>query len=155
MLGSSKRCGWAVHTGSQEQSLRGAQGKGSACYRRICGTLITRGADGEVTWAMSTVPAGCFQTKSISAFILSDLFSLSFFLIKCCVSSVMSNSVTPWTVAHQAPLSMEFSRQEYWSGLLFPSPGDLPNPGITPASLVFRRWCKFSLWHLHIFKYWL
>ena len=38
-------------------------------------------------------------------------------------------------VAHQASLSMEFSRQEYWSGLPFPSPGDLPNPRITPASL--------------------
>ena len=37
---------------------------------------------------------------------------------------------TPWTVAHQAPLSMGFSRQEYWSGLPFPSPGDLPNPGL-------------------------
>ena len=41
---------------------------------------------------------------------------------------------TPWTVAHQAPLSMEFSRQEYWSGLPFPSPRDLPNPGIEPMS---------------------
>ena len=41
----------------------------------------------------------------------------------------------PWTVAHQAPLSMEFSRQEYWSGLPFPSPGDLPNPEIEPVSL--------------------
>jgi len=41
----------------------------------------------------------------------------------------------PWTVAHQAPLSMEFSRQEYWSGLPFPSPGDLPNPGIEPRFL--------------------
>ena len=40
-----------------------------------------------------------------------------------------------WTVAHQAPLSMEFSRQEYCSGLPFPSPGDLPDPGIEPASL--------------------
>ena len=40
----------------------------------------------------------------------------------------------PWTVAYQAPLSMEFSRQEYWSGLPFPSPGDLPNPGIEPRS---------------------
>ena len=38
--------------------------------------------------------------------------------------------VTPWTVAYQAPLSMRFSRQEYWSGLLFPSPGHLSNPGI-------------------------
>ena len=41
---------------------------------------------------------------------------------------------TPWTVAHQAPPSMGFSRQEYWSGLPFPSPGDLPNPGIEPRS---------------------
>ena len=41
---------------------------------------------------------------------------------------------TPWTVAHQAPLSMGFSRQEYCSGLLFPSPGDLPDPGIKPGS---------------------
>ena len=40
-----------------------------------------------------------------------------------------------WTITHQAPLSMGFSRQEYWSGLLCPSPGDLPNPGIEPASL--------------------
>ena len=47
--------------------------------------------------------------------------------------SVVSDSATPWTVAHQAPLSMEFSRQEYWSGL-FPSPGDLPNPGVEPRS---------------------
>ena len=41
---------------------------------------------------------------------------------------------TTWTVALQAPLSMEFSRQEYWSGLPFPSPKDLPNPGIKPRS---------------------
>ena len=41
---------------------------------------------------------------------------------------------TPRTVAHQAPQSMEFSRQDYWSGLPFPSPGDLPNPGIKPGS---------------------
>ena len=48
--------------------------------------------------------------------------------------SVMSNSATPWTAAYWSPLSMEFSRQEYWSGLPFPSPGDLPNPGIKPGS---------------------
>ena len=48
--------------------------------------------------------------------------------------SVLSNSVTPWTVAHQAPLSMRFSRQEYQNGLPFPSPGDLLHPRIKPAS---------------------
>ena len=42
--------------------------------------------------------------------------------------------VTPWTVVRQAPLSMGFSKQEYWSGLPFPSPGDLPDPGIKPRS---------------------
>ena len=48
----------------------------------------------------------------------------------------MSDSfVTPCTVAHQAPLSMEFPWQEHWSGVPFPSPGDLPNPGIEPKSL--------------------
>ena len=41
---------------------------------------------------------------------------------------------TPWTVAHQAPPSVGFSKQEYWSGLLFPAPGDLPDPGIEPGS---------------------
>ena len=54
-----------------------------------------------------------------------------------CVLSHFSHvqlCVTPWTVDHQASLSMEFSRQEYWSGLPFPSPGDLSDPGIKPVS---------------------
>ena len=45
---------------------------------------------------------------------------------------------TPWTVAHQAPPSMEVSRQEYWSGLPFPSPGDFPDPGIEPGSTALQ-----------------
>ena len=48
--------------------------------------------------------------------------------------SVTSDSETPWTVPCQAPLSMEFPRQEYWSGFPSPSPGDLPDPGIKPGS---------------------
>ena len=56
------------------------------------------------------------------------------FMIDVCMSTLRHSShvlliVTPWTVACQSPLSMEFSRQEYWSGLPFPSPGDLPDPG--------------------------
>ena len=55
--------------------------------------------------------------------------------IHSCVScSCVRFFVTPWTAVCQAPLSMEFLRQEYWSGLPFPSPGDLPNPGIEAAS---------------------
>ena len=46
--------------------------------------------------------------------------------------------MTPWTVAHQAPLSVGFSRQEYWSRLPFPSPRDLPDPGIKPESPAFQ-----------------
>ena len=56
--------------------------------------------------------------------------------MRACVLNCVQLFVTPWTVAHQARLSMEFSRQEYWSGLPFPMPGDLPDPGIEPVSLV-------------------
>ena len=55
--------------------------------------------------------------------------------------------VTSWTVAHQAPPSMEFSRQEYWSGLLFPSPGDLPDTGIEPRSPVLQADTLLELPH--------
>ena len=55
-----------------------------------------------------------------------------------CSRSVVSDSVTPWTVAYQAPLSMGFSRQEYWSRLPFPSPGDLANSGIKPGAPALR-----------------
>ena len=63
----------------------------------------------------------------------------------------MSNSfVTPWTVVHQAPLIMGFPRQEYWSGLPFPSPGDIPDPGIEPeppalASSFLGKKCDFMI----------
>ena len=61
--------------------------------------------------------------------------------VRTCVVVVVVQSLshvrlfsTPWTVACQVPLSMGFSRQEYWGGLPFPSPGDHPNPGIEPVS---------------------
>ena len=50
----------------------------------------------------------------------------------------MSDSATPWTVAYQVPPSMGFSRQEHWSGLPFPSPGDLPDPGMKAGSLALQ-----------------
>ena len=59
----------------------------------------------------------------------------------CCVWSQLLSCVqlfaTPWTVVCYAPLSMEFSRQEYWSEWPFPTPEDIPNPGIEPTSLEF------------------
>ena len=59
---------------------------------------------------------------------------LVFFLLLFDHSVVSDSSVTPWTAAHQAPLSMGFPRHEYWSGLPFPSPGDLPDPGTDSES---------------------
>ena len=53
-------------------------------------------------------------------------------------------SATPWTVAFQVPPSMEFSRQDYWSGLPYPPPGDLPDPGIEPGLLHYKQ----MLYHL-------
>ena len=63
--------------------------------------------------------------------------------------------VTPWTVAYWAPLSMGFSRQEYWSGLPFPSPGKLPNPETEPVSLalVGRFFSTSASWEVHIFAW--
>ena len=68
--------------------------------------------------------------------------------------------VSPWTIAHQAPLSMRLSRQEYWSGLPGPAPGDLPDPGTKPTSLASlvspalagRRFTTGASWEAHIIK---
>ena len=73
--------------------------------------------------------------KCLNKLIVSGKQNLTEGLIMLFNCSVMSDSfVTPWTVACQAPLSMGFSRQESWSGLPFPSPGDLLDPGIEPMS---------------------
>ena len=63
-----------------------------------------------------------------------------------CVFSRIQLFATPGAVAHQAPLSTGLFRQEYWSGLPFPSPGDLPNPGLKPESLASLAWQEDSLW---------
>ena len=57
-----------------------------------------------------------------------------------CTQVMSSSFATPWTIANQAPLSMKFSRQEDCSRLPFPSPGDLPDPGVEPVSLVLPAW---------------
>ena len=68
-----------------------------------------------------------YGVRKCSNFILLRIFGGDLFTKSC------PTLVIPWTVAHQAPLSMRFSRQEYWSGLSFPSPGDLPNQWIEPG----------------------
>ena len=73
----------------------------------------------------------CFYLESFTLYI-----NLLCQIMKVKVKSLsrVPEFAIPWTVVYQAPLSMGFSRQEYWSGLPFPSPGDLPDPGITPRS---------------------
>ena len=83
----------------------------------------------KITWMVE--PGRLLSMGSQISWSLTNL--VSFFMR---VYSVMSDSVTPGTVTHQTPLSMGFPRQEYWSGLPFPPPGDLPDPGIRLASLV-------------------
>ena len=70
-----------------------------------------------------------FHFRCAKYYLSTTCFSL---LLVCVSRSIQSDSGSPWTVAWQAPLSMEFSRQESWKGLPFPSPGDLPDPGIEP-----------------------
>ena len=69
----------------------------------------------------------------------SNSAKLAFIIVYMCalVLSFIQLFATPWTVAHQAPLSLGFSRQEYWNGLPFPPPGNLPNPGIESTSLTY------------------
>ena len=82
--------------------------------------------------------------------------------IQACVLSCLTCVqlfVTLWTEAHQAPLSMGSSRQEYWRGRLCPPPGDLPNPGIKPTSLMFpalvsRFFTASATWEAHIMMQW-
>ena len=76
-------------------------------------------------------PRGCSGRHTV-------LYQIDSWMIDFCCCCLVTKScltlVTPWTVANQAPLSIQFPRQEYWSGLPFPSPGDLPDPGGKPAS---------------------
>ena len=71
-------------------------------------------------------------------------FWLDYDAMHACMDAQLLSHVqlfaTPWTIAHQAHLSMEFSRQEYWSGLPFLPPGDCPNPGIRPVSPALAGW---------------
>ena len=67
--------------------------------------------------------------KSFNTYLFHHIMQIA--LCTCVTHSVVSDSVTPWTVAHLVALSMEFTRQEYWSGLPLPSPEDLPDPGST------------------------
>ena len=91
--------------------------------------------DLEIQGIQESSPAPQFESINSSAFSL--LYGLTLTSVQPGELKSLSRVrllATPWTVAYQSPPSMGFSRQEYWSGLPFPSPGGLPNPGIEPGS---------------------
>ena len=107
--------------------------------------------------AGGTIP-GCLWGKRKNH---ADMGSLSEKKSECPLLTHVQLFLTPWTIAHQAPLSRGFSRQEYWSGLLFPSPGDLPDPGIKPGSPILQadsspsepsRWTSRLSWYKDVAK---
>ena len=105
----------------------------SLLYASFCTPRPNLAVTPDISWLRTFA----FQSPMIK----TDIFFLVLFLgdlvgLLMCVwsRSVVSDSATLWTVAHQAPLSMGFSRQEYWSGVPFLSPGDLSDPGIEPRS---------------------
>ena len=77
--------------------------------------------------------------QKMNIIVVTNLWALN-----ACVLSCVWLFATTWTVAHKAPLSMEFSRQEYWSGLPFPSPGNLSDPGIKPESPTLPAYWRLS-----------
>ena len=87
-------------------------------------------------WKLANIVNQCF---SLTMQVVKHLPAYLYVCLHACMLShfgCVHLFVTPWTVAHQAPLSMGFSRQEYWSGLPCPPPGDLLDPGIEPGSLI-------------------
>ena len=108
-------------------------------------TLYTPGNLKVTVWKCQTHDKGkCWHNAKKEEFSAYDGKPFSFCVCVCVNHPVVSDPVTLWTVARQAPLSMGFSRQEYWSGLPFPPPGDRLDPGIEPMS----PHCRQTLYHL-------
>ena len=100
----------------------------------LCGSLDGRGFGGQRVHTHAGLNPFTVRLKLSQRCLLTGYECVHVYECACVLSPVRL-FVTSWTVAHQAPMSMEFSRQEYWSGLPFSFPGDLPDPGIKPTSL--------------------
>ena len=105
----------------------------------FCTSSLTRW---QTPWGQRPSPHHCGCTSPASGSV-----TLSKDLVCACTLSCLSypTLLTLWTVAYQPPLSMGFSRQEYWGGVPCPSPGDLPHPGIEPGSLALQA-DSFTVW---------
>ena len=104
--------------------------------RNVIGALLSYGSITMISECCLCRDLGLRFSQDSPRSFSSCLLCISFTAVWACVlSRQVRLLVTLWTIAHQAPLSMGFSRQEYWSGLPCPPPGDLPNLGIQPKSL--------------------
>ena len=102
-------------------------------------------AQTHVQWGSDAIqPSHALSTPFPPAFIFASIGVLNHYELNWKSLSRVRLSMTLWTVARQAPLSVEFSRQEYWSGLPFPSAGDLPHPGMEPGSPTLQA--DFTVW---------
>ena len=112
------------------ETMYGHSEKADACNPR---RVLSSETDPVAPWSWTSQPPEQWEIHFCH---LSHPVQGILLLCSCVLSDFIHvRSVTPWTVVLQAPLSIGFSRQEYWSGLSFPLPGDLPNPGIKPESL--------------------
>ena len=135
---------WCPQTNSCQpwQFLKGKSGKNireswrqESVFYIILHWVQTNWFSLEMFSDLHDLPAGFFRRLLRVMGDYHSLITYLFFKRKWKSSrSVVSDSVTPWTVAYQAPLSMGFSRQECWSGVSLPSPGDLPDPGLKSGS---------------------
>ena len=119
------------HSRSQESRTRAALPDRGRIWEDLWGKWHWRS---KVCWVNLRMPSRGQGREARSMDKAAEAAGLGLMWLRC---SIMSNSLwPPWTLAHKAPLSMGFFQQEYWSGLPFLSPGDLPDPGIGPMSLM-------------------
>ena len=127
-------------------------GKGQLFVESMNQRMIKRVSTGQHLLNVATFANICWTLLHIRQRYLLYIISFKPSQQPCCIYvCVLSHFgcvlifVTPWAIAGQAPLSMGVSRQEYWSGLPCPAPGDLPNPGIEPTSHISMHWQMGSL----------
>ena len=111
--------------------------EGELLHSAACGILVPQSGNEPMPLVEGVRSLNCWHISEC----LGALFWTCYYYgmpIGGLVAKSCPTLASPRTVAHQAPLSMGFSRQEYWSRLAFPSPGDLPNPGLEPGSLALQ-----------------
>ena len=100
----------------------------------VCRSMFSQLPDSLFSWWMNSSRNSTLVILGSSVYFLNPMTTIDHQIKSKCVCSVVSDSLQPFGLAHQVPLSKGLFRQDYWSELPFPPPGDLPNPGIKPLS---------------------